>query len=97
MLMAFTFMVLAVPVFAQDASVLAPEVPEAVEWNAIIKALPTWIEWILTLLVVFVLPMLQFILKRIPTEESIKIKGWIGKILDALTFFQKDKIKGPQK
>jgi hypothetical protein len=36
------------------------------------------------------LPAIQLTLKRIPTPYSVKICGWLGKILDALTWFQKD-------
>jgi hypothetical protein len=39
------------------------------------------------------LPLVQLILKRIPTERSIKIQGYLGKMLDILTWFQKDVIK----
>ena len=35
----------------------------------------------------------QLILKRIPTPESVKIQGIIGKLLDMLTFFQSDVLK----
>lgn len=38
-----------------------------------------------------VLPAVQVVLKRIPTDFSVKIGGVLGKILDILTFFQKDK------
>lgn len=52
--------------------------------------LPTWLLSVITTIIA-VLPLIQFILKRIPTVNSIKIQGWLGMILDALTFFQKDK------
>lgn len=40
--------------------------------------------------VLAMLPMLQLILKRIPTTSSVKICGWVGKILDFLTAWQSD-------
>ncbi len=75
-------------VFAQEA------IENPVEWGSIIQSLPGWVELVLTVIVVFILPLAQFLLKRIPTEESVKIQGWLGKILDLLTFFQKDKSTG---
>lgn len=40
-----------------------------------------------------ILAVAQFILKRIPSEYSIKIQGVLGKLLNMLTFFQDDVIK----
>lgn len=52
--------------------------------------LPTWV---LSFITAFLAawPLVQFILKRIPTANSIKIQGVLGSVLDALTFFQPDK------
>lgn len=52
--------------------------------------IPPWVENVFFALLT-VLPAIQIILKRIPTSVSIKIGGIIGKLLDILTFFQKDK------
>lgn len=38
-----------------------------------------------------ILGAIQYLLKRIPTVESAKITGVIGKALDVVTFFQPDK------
>lgn len=57
-------------------------------------ALPTWLlNFIIGL--VTVLPAIQVVLKRIPSEVSTKIGGILGSILDFLTFFQKDVVKKP--
>jgi hypothetical protein len=49
--------------------------------------------WILNAVetLLLILPGIQLILKRIPTANSIKIQGWVGAVLDFLTFFQPDK------
>lgn len=89
-----TAIILFMPVFnfAQDSThVVAPAIPNEFSWDSIVKVLPAWLEFFLAIMVMFILPMVQFILKRVPTERSVKIQGIIGKILDALTFFQPDK------
>lgn len=52
--------------------------------------LPTWLLTLIGGIPTFLI-FAQFILKRIPTANSIKIQGWLGIVLDAVTFFQKDK------
>ena len=51
--------------------------------------IPAWAQTIFFALIT-VLPAIQLVLKRIPTTASVKIGGFLGKILDILTFFQKD-------
>jgi hypothetical protein len=51
--------------------------------------IPNIITTIIAILVV-VLPMVQLILKRIPSPVSVKIGGIVGKVLDLLTWFQPD-------
>lgn len=51
--------------------------------------IPNLVTTILAVLLV-VLPMVQLILKRIPTPISVKIGGVVGKVLDFLTIFQPD-------
>ncbi|MBA4196579.1 MAG: hypothetical protein C0459_03395 [Chitinophaga sp.] len=58
-------------------------------FNTISKIIPSWVTTMIECLVV-VLPAVQFILKKIPTPASVKIGGVLGKVLDFLTFFQKD-------
>ncbi len=55
-----------------------------------IAAIPTWLQTLL-ISILTLLPSMQYVLKRVPTNESVKIQGIIGKILDILTFFQKDR------
>lgn len=55
--------------------------------------IPSWLQIALIVLatIVFtVLPAIQAVLKVIPTPWSIRIGGWIGKILDWATWFIKD-------
>lgn len=52
--------------------------------------LPTWMLSIIAGISA-ALPLIQFVLKRIPTQDSVRIKGIGGKLLDILTFFQPDK------
>ena len=55
--------------------------------------LPAWLQALLVVLgtIVFtVLPAIQAVLKVIPTDRSVKIQGFIGRILDAVTGFIKD-------
>lgn len=52
--------------------------------------LPAWLQTSVIALFTL-LPAVQLVLKRIPTTYSVKITGVIGKILDALTFFQQDR------
>lgn len=52
--------------------------------------LPTWLLSLLGAIPTFLI-FAQFILKRIPTANSVKIQGWLGIVLDAITWFQKDK------
>lgn len=56
--------------------------------------LPTWVMTVI-LFLMGILPTVQLLLKRIPTDWSIKIGGYLGKFLDVLTWFQKDVIKTP--
>lgn len=56
--------------------------------------LPTWLLTLLTMLL-SILPAIQLVLKRIPSDVSLKIGGILGKLLDILTFFQKDVLKTP--
>lgn len=56
--------------------------------------IPAWLQTIVIALATL-LPAVQLVLKRIPTAYSVKIGGWVGKVLDALTFFQKDKSTAP--
>lgn len=51
--------------------------------------IPTWVNTLFTILLA-ALPTIQIILKKIPTDTSIKIGGILGKILDVITFFQRD-------
>ncbi|HEY4288281.1 MAG TPA: hypothetical protein VGN00_14350 [Puia sp.] len=52
--------------------------------------LPTWLLTLLTAISAGA-TFAQWLLKRIPTDVSIKIPGWVGVVLDALTFWQPDK------
>lgn len=52
--------------------------------------IPPWLQ-IVVMILGMSLPAVQAILKVIPTPYSVRIGGWIGKILDGLTFFIKDK------
>jgi hypothetical protein len=71
----------------------------AVDSTSITNPLPTTIfgvkvpGWAQTFLIALLtlLPAIQLVLKRIPTAYSVKIGGVLGKVLDFLTFFQKDK------
>lgn len=56
--------------------------------------IPAWVLNVIMALLT-ILPAVQVVLKRIPTEISIKIGGIIGKILDILTWFQKDNVPPP--
>lgn len=54
---------------------------------------PAWLQTAIVaiLTIIFtVLPMVQSVLKIIPTPVSVRIGGWIGKILDWATWFIKD-------
>lgn len=51
--------------------------------------IPAWVGVLVSSLITL-LPVIQLILKRIPTDVSVKIGGILGKFLDILTFFQKD-------
>lgn len=51
---------------------------------------PAWLQTIIIALGT-ILPAVQLVLKRIPTAQSVRITGVVGKILDVMTFFQKDK------
>ena len=53
-------------------------------------AVPTWLQTLISFIIV-VAPAIQFVLKRVPTPYSVKIGGWLGKLLDIVTFFQPDK------
>ena len=59
-------------------------------WSMISGYVPGWLSTALSIAAI-VLPTIQVVLKRIPTPTSVKIGGIIGKILDFVTFFQKDK------
>jgi|SRR6185312_6085795 len=37
-----------------------------------------------------ILGAIQYVLKRIPTQQSVRIQGTLGKVADAITFLQKD-------
>jgi hypothetical protein len=50
---------------------------------------PTWVP-ITIVSIIALLSAVQYILKKIPTPESVKIQGVIGAMLDLFTFFQKD-------
>ncbi len=52
--------------------------------------IPTWLQTLISFIVVAA-PAIQFVLKRTPTPYSVKIGGWLGKLLDIITFFQPDK------
>ena len=56
--------------------------------------IPNWLVSLMTILL-SVLPTIQIILKRIPSDTTLKIGGILGKFLDLLTFFQKDVITKP--
>ena len=51
--------------------------------------IPAWAQTVFFAFIT-ILPAIQLVLKRIPTNGSVKIGGVLGKILDVLTFFQKD-------
>lgn len=54
---------------------------------------PAWAQVmfiVLSTIVFTVLPAIQAVLKVIPTPESVKMQGWLGKILDFATGFIKD-------
>lgn len=50
---------------------------------------PAWLQTFLIALATL-LPAIQLVLKKIPTPYSVRIGGVLGKILDFLTWFQKD-------
>lgn len=75
--------------FAQGVDSTAAASPEIVD-SVFGITIPGFVKIIL-LAAVVMLTGVQFILKRIPTDVSVKIGGVLGKILDVLTFFQKDK------
>lgn len=77
-----------ITVFAQDSTATGPQVVSTVFGIPIPAVIQT-----LVVAVLVILPSIQFVLKRIPTAGSVKIQGILGKVLDFLTFFQKDKIK----
>lgn len=54
---------------------------------------PAWAQTILIALATL-LPAIQLVLKRIPTPYNVRIGGILGKILDFLTWFQKDERAG---
>ena len=88
------FMVLTLGVFAQSDSLsISNTFSDA---NFILNFINSQAQWLETAVIVTgaVLLAVQTILRRFPTERSIKIGGVIGKILDILAFFPPDNKKG---
>lgn len=92
-ILSLAFIFFSLTVFAQDSLSYTPAGPIIPSDNIAGVPVPQWLQ-IVVIILATVLPLVQWILKRIPTAESVKIGGWIGKILDIVTFFQKDKAPG---
>lgn len=96
-LLSVAFIIICGHAFAQggtDTTGFADSAAVAIQTNAgtlkvVGFAIPGWLQNIF-IAVLTILPAIQLILKRIPTDSSVKITGIVGKILDAFTFFQSD-------
>jgi hypothetical protein len=60
--------------------------------HAVIPLLPEWVWWGISA-AIFLLWAYQLYAKIKPTAQSIRIGGWVGKVLDFLTAFVKDRKK----
>lgn len=90
----FILMVTSVFMFAQaDSTEIANTISNANFILQFIQSPPIWLENAVIITGALLLAT-QTILSRIPTENSVKISGVIGKILDVLAFFPPDNKKG---
>lgn len=80
--------------FAQvDTTAIIPTVSSG---NILVNFVTNPPEWFITLAIITgaTLTATQTILMRIPTEKSIKIRGFLGSILELLAFLPTDNKKG---
>jgi hypothetical protein len=74
---------------SQIPDTAAVAAPAPIVGANLVQVLTVTVPTILGCLVV-VLGAVQFVLKRVPTQESVRIQGVLGKVLDIVTAFQKD-------